>query len=240
KGGRSPWRTTTPPSLSRSASSGSSSLARAGFWGMVLMRMRPVRSMSKMRAFIISSMALSTVPKGRRRSPAAANRSSSSTSAAMRRPRAVSSAVRRPIAYWVKTMPRAPPERSRVAATRMTYLARRRENRLRTALALPEPVSDAPHRVDVAGAVARRFNFCPQPLDVHVHGALVAEVVVAPQPIQQLGAGEGLARPLHEAVEQVELLGGQRHFPAVNPYPVVFHVQADGPVGEPAGPGRGT
>ena len=48
-----------------------------------------------------------------------------------------------------------------------------------------------------------------EPTYVHVDGARAAEVVVAPDLLQQLGAGEDAARVLREELEQLELLEGQ-------------------------------
>src|SRR5690606_30030858 len=50
--------------------------------------------------------------------------------------------------------------------------------------------------------------------DVHVHGAGAAEVVVAPDLLQELRAGEDPARVLGEVLQQLELLEGQVEDPS--------------------------
>ena len=56
-----------------------------------------------------------------------------------------------------------------------------------------------------------------QPPDVDVDGAGAAEVVVAPDLLEQLGAAEHAARVLGEELEQLELLVGQVEQPAPDP-----------------------
>src|ERR687897_90226 len=70
-----------------------------------------------------------------------------------------------------------------------------------------EPVSDVAHGPDehlVVGAQLRA-----QPAHVDVHGPRAAEVVVAPDLLQQLRAGEDAARVLREVLEELELLERQ-------------------------------
>src|SRR6478609_1500293 len=69
-----------------------------------------------------------------------------------------------------------------------------------------ELVADVAHGADhllVLGAQLR-----PETADVHVDGAGAAEEVVAPDLLEQLGAGEDPARVLGEVLEQLELLVG--------------------------------
>ena len=56
-----------------------------------------------------------------------------------------------------------------------------------------------------------------QTADVHVDGAGAAEEVVAPDLLQQLGAGEDPARVLGEVLEQLELLVGELEQPPAQP-----------------------
>ena len=60
---------------------------------------------------------------------------------------------------------------------------RRRRGRL-------QPVADAPHGHDELGVVGVVLDLHPQPADVGVDEAAVAEVVVAPHPLEQLVAAD--------------------------------------------------
>src|SRR5690606_5903048 len=77
---------------------------------------------------------------------------------------------------------------------------------LRRALLLGrvEPVADVAHRADQL--LVLRAELGAQAPHVHVHGAGAAVVVVAPDLLEQLGAGEHAARVLHEVLEELELL----------------------------------
>ena len=68
-----------------------------------------------------------------------------------------------------------------------------------------------------------------QPVDVDVHGPRLAGVVVAPDVLEQLVAGEDLARVADEEGEQLERLGLERHDLAVAQQPVAGEVRLDRP-----------
>src|SRR5690348_5892327 len=74
---------------------------------------------------------------------------------------------------------------------------------------------------DVAHAAYQGFVFGaklgPQPPDVDVDRARAAEVVVAPDLLQQLGAGEDPAGMLGEELEQLEFLDGEVEDAAAQP-----------------------
>ena len=78
-----------------------------------------------------------------------------------------------------------------------------------------EPVSDVAHGADQGFVLGAELG--PQPPDVDVHRARAAEVVVAPDLLQQLGAGEDPARMLGEELEQLEFLEGEVEHAAAQP-----------------------
>ena len=96
-----------------------------------------------------------------------------------------------------------------------------------------ELVADAPHGGDIAAALAQ---MAAQHLDVGVHGAVLAEVVVVPYLLQDLFAAEGDALVGGQEHQQVELLGGQGHILPGHPHGVAGGV--DGQVPEGHGGGR--
>ena len=67
----------------------------------------------------------------------------------------------------------------------------------------------------------------PQPLDVHVERLGVAEVVRAPDAVDEHVAGEHAARVRHEQLEQLELLERQRDRVAAHVHLVARRVEAD-------------
>src|SRR3954454_11527572 len=67
-----------------------------------------------------------------------------------------------------------------------------------------------------------------QPLDVDVEGLGVAHVVRAPDPVDQLHAGEHAAGIAHQELQQVELLERQRDLRAVHRDHVPVDVHPDG------------
>src|SRR5436309_4105229 len=77
-----------------------------------------------------------------------------------------------------------------------------------------ELVADVADRADEAFAL--RPELRAQPAYVHVDGAGAAEVVVTPDLLQQLRAGEDPARMLGEELEQLELLERQVERPAAD------------------------
>src|SRR3712207_2231485 len=68
-------------------------------------------------------------------------------------------------------------------------------------------VADAPERDDAVRHTARPAELAPQAQDVGIDGAVVALVLVAPEPVEQVVARERPARVRGEQVEQIELLG---------------------------------
>ena len=78
-----------------------------------------------------------------------------------------------------------------------------------------EAVADVAHRADEHLVLGAELG--PQPADVDVDGARAAVVVVAPDLLEQLGAGEDPARVLGEVLEELELLVGQVEQPPADP-----------------------
>src|SRR5687767_13860353 len=72
---------------------------------------------------------------------------------------------------------------------------------------LVELVADVAHGADEGLVLGAELG--AQPAHVDVDGAGAAEVVVAPDLLQQLGAGEHPAGVLREVLEELELLVGQ-------------------------------
>ena len=72
-------------------------------------------------------------------------------------------------------------------------------------------VAHAPHRQDVPGVGGIGFDLRPQPPDVDVDEAPVAEVVVSPDPVEELFAAEDLARVGGQLAQQPELGAGAVH-----------------------------
>src|SRR5439155_9905304 len=77
-----------------------------------------------------------------------------------------------------------------------------------------EPVADVAHGPDRGLVLGTQLG--PQPADVDVDRARAAVVVVAPDLLQQLGAGEDPAGVLREELDQLELLEGQVEHPATH------------------------
>src|ERR1700722_7157616 len=100
-------------------------------------------------------------------------------------------------------------------------MPRRRQNGGRTAVGSAtatsghQLVAHAPHREYVPRQGRVRLDFGPQASDVHVHQATVAEVVVAPHPVQQLLTAQYLVRTGGQLAEQPELGPGAVHLLAV-------------------------
>src|SRR5665811_1354269 len=70
-----------------------------------------------------------------------------------------------------------------------------------------EPVADVAHRADELFVL--RTELRAQPAHVDIDGAGAPVVVVSPDLLQQLGAGEHADRVLHEVLDQLELLVGE-------------------------------
>src|SRR5262249_20377777 len=68
-----------------------------------------------------------------------------------------------------------------------------------------QPVADPPHRHDELGVVGLVLDLHPQPADVGVDEAAVAEVVVAPHPLEELVAAQHHAGMVRELAQQQEL-----------------------------------
>ena len=85
-----------------------------------------------------------------------------------------------------------------------------------------EFVADAPYRGN--GPVGVILDFFPQTLDMYVHGAGVADVLVAPDVIQKLLAGKYLVGRCRQEIEQFQLLGGHFHGVAAVDHGVVGQV----------------
>src|SRR5699024_412712 len=62
----------------------------------------------------------------------------------------------------------------------------------------PPLVTIPPHSVDVGGILGIVLDLQPQAADIHIHDLQLAEVVPAPDHVQDLLPGEGLPRVLHE------------------------------------------
>ena len=69
-----------------------------------------------------------------------------------------------------------------------------------------------------------RLDLAAQPVDVDVHRPRLAAVVVAPDVLEQLVAGEHLARVAEQEREQLERLGLERHGLAVAQHAVAGEV----------------
>ena len=67
----------------------------------------------------------------------------------------------------------------------------------------------------------------PQPLDVHVEGLGVADVVGAPHPVDEHVAGEHPPGVLHQQPQQLELLAPQVHLLAAHVDPALVEVDPD-------------
>src|SRR5438874_13537237 len=85
-------------------------------------------------------------------------------------------------------------------------LARRLPNTLRSLL-LDELVADPPDRLDPAGGAR---ELLAQPGNVNVDGPGIAEVIEAPDEVQQALAVEHQPEILRESEQQVEFFGAQR------------------------------
>jgi hypothetical protein len=78
-----------------------------------------------------------------------------------------------------------------------------------------EPVADVAHGADQGLVLGAQLG--PQPPDVDINRARAAEVVVAPDLLQQLRAGENPAGMLGEELEQFEFLEGEVEYPPAQP-----------------------
>src|SRR5690606_30558473 len=79
-----------------------------------------------------------------------------------------------------------------------------------------EPVADAAHREHVARLGRIDLDLGAQPVDVRIHVVLVALERGPPYGVEQLHAREGPPGVAGEVCKQVELLGRERHWPAVD------------------------
>src|SRR5690606_14218241 len=85
-----------------------------------------------------------------------------------------------------------------------------------------EAIANAPDRHDVARVGRVFLDLLPQSPDVHGDGMPVAEL--APEPLEELLAGEDLAWVLGEELEQIELACSQLHRLAIDADLVRLHV----------------
>ena len=72
-----------------------------------------------------------------------------------------------------------------------------------------------------------RLDLCPEPVHVHVDRARLTGVVVAPDLLQELVAGEDLAGVAEQEGEQLEGLGLDRQLLAVAEQPMAGQVDLD-------------
>src|SRR5579859_6534425 len=78
-------------------------------------------------------------------------------------------------------------------------------------------VANAPHRLHVGRPRRVRLDLAAQPAHVNRHRVGVAEVLVVPDLVEQLLAGEGPAHRAGEEMQQVELFRRQLHALAAQP-----------------------
>src|SRR6266516_4686782 len=91
-----------------------------------------------------------------------------------------------------------------------------------------ERIAHAAHGPEVVVA-ADRAQLRAQPADVDVHRPSVADVVVAPDPRQQLVTGEDAARMVGEVRKELEFLGSDVHRAAGDAQLMPIAVDLDGP-----------
>ena len=80
------------------------------------------------------------------------------------------------------------------------------------------------------------FHLCPQPFDVDVQGLGVANIGLAPHPIDQRMSGQHPPGVDHEVVQEFELLEGKLHLLASHEHLVTIDVDRD--VADHGGIGR--
>ena len=68
---------------------------------------------------------------------------------------------------------------------------------------------------------------------MHIHGAELPDILVAPHQVEQVLPAVHPPRVLHQQGHQVELLGGELHLLPVPPGRPLAEIQGDGPLGEP-------
>ena len=90
-----------------------------------------------------------------------------------------------------------------------------------------EAVADPPDGGDQLGGRRVLLDVGPQPLDVDVEGLRVAEVVGAPDAVDQHVAGEQPAGVLHEQRQQLELLAAEVDLVAPDEHQVAVDVDLD-------------
>src|SRR6201992_1574102 len=83
------------------------------------------------------------------------------------------------------------------------------------ALERHETVADVTDGADQGLVLGAQLG--PQPPDMHVHRAGAAEVVIDPDLLQQVGAGENAARVLGQKLQQLEFLDREVQRPAAQP-----------------------
>src|SRR6187401_2910903 len=93
----------------------------------------------------------------------------------------------------------------------------------------PEHVADAADRMDERGVRWIGLDPAAQPMDVDVDRARLATVVVAPYVLEQLVAGEDLARVADQEGEQLECLRLDRDDLPVTEQPMAAEIGLDRP-----------
>ena len=68
-------------------------------------------------------------------------------------------------------------------------------------------VPDSPHRLDVAIRVGLGFDLAAEPLDVDIDRPVVAEVIKAPDKLEELRPGECAILMGRQVPKEVELFG---------------------------------
>src|SRR4051812_25187129 len=103
-----------------------------------------------------------------------------------------------------------------VTATRATSVSATRARMPGTSAGRPGGlVARPPHGHDQGRVRGVRLDLRPQPPDRDVHQPRIAEVVVAPDPVEERLPGEDLAGMLRELGEQVELRAREADLDAV-------------------------
>src|SRR5512134_332923 len=88
----------------------------------------------------------------------------------------------------------------------------------------PEDIADAAHRMDEARRRRVLLDEAPEPVDMDVHGPALAGVVIAPDALEELVAGEDLAGVTEEEGEQLERLRLDRQVRTVAQQPMAGEI----------------
>src|SRR3989337_525989 len=101
-----------------------------------------------------------------------------------------------------------------------------------------EPVAEPSDRLEVDGMVRVWFELAAQAFHVDVERPGVAEVARPPDLLDEEAPGEQPALPTEERLEQLELLGGERHDLVANHHLVPRDVHPDRSSGQDLVRGR--